>query len=475
MREMPTVCKIPLVLVLAAAPILRAQSPADTNQIMDRLARLEQQNAELIEEVRLLRTQVKALQGKTSPAATAAEQAPSAGEAPPSATEDALAVQQARIDEQEQSKVEAAHKLPLRITGMVLFNAFDNTNVYAGPYSGTPGSAPYGPPAGGTLNQSIIGLDYQSPSTILGAKVHGDLFVDFFGNASYAQMPGGYAAGGSYGEWPMPRLRTGEISLDWASRTVTVAIDKPLISPLTPDSFAQVAVPALSGSGNLWYWEPQARFEQKVQLPDNDTLRLQAALYSTYEPSYYVPAEYAPTLALNRPGWEGRIEFGHRADDDAGFDIGAGFHFSDTHVAGQTVTSGVFSLDGQYRMARWWNLEGAFFGGQDLAALGGAGPGFSIFPDAIAQPVHGEGGWLQLTLIPASRLSFHLFGGEQRNRESDLWGNQIASSAAFAGNVYYQLAPNVFAAFEAAQMRTGWSLSGYRLRNQYDLSLAYLF
>jgi hypothetical protein len=471
---MPTVSKIAIVLVLAAAPILRAQSAGDTNQIMDRLARLEQQNAQLIEEVRLLRTQVSALQGKAAPPATAVEQTPATSATPPASIEDALAVQQARIDEQEQSKVEAAHKLPLRITGMVLFNAFDNTNVYTGPYSGTPGSAPYGPQAGGTLNQSIIGLDYQSPNAILGAKVHGDLFVDFFGNATYAQMPGGYAAG-SNGEWPMPRLRTGEISLDWGSRSLTVGIDKPLVSPLTPDSFAQVAVPALSGAGNLWYWEPQARFEQKVQLPDNHTLRLQAALYSTYEPPYYVQAEYAPTLALNRPGWEGRIEFGHRADDDSSFDFGAGFHFSDTHVAGQTVTSDVFSLDGQYRMARWWNLEGTFFGGQDLAALGGAGPGFSIFPDEIARPVHGEGGWLQLTLIPASRLSFHLFGGEQSNRESDLWGNQITSGAAFAGNVYYQLAPNVFAAFEAAQMRTDWSFSGYHLRNQYDLSLAYLF
>jgi len=474
MREMPPVCKIAIVLVLAT-PMPRAQSPADTNQIMDRLARLEQQNAGLIEEVRLLRTQVNALQGKTAPAATPAEQAPGAGEAPPTATEDALAVQQARIDEQEQSKVEAAHKLPLRITGMVLFNAFDNTNVYAGPYSGTPGSAPYGPPAGGTLNQSIIGLDYQSPNTILGAKVHGDLFVDFFGNASYAQTPGRSAAAGPYGQWPMPRLRTGEISLDWGSRTLTVSIDKPLISPLAPDSLAQVAVPALSGAGNLWYWEPQARFEQRVQVSDNDTLRFQAAVYSTYEPPYYVPAEYAPTLALNRPGWEGRIDFGHRAGDDASFDIAAGFHFSDTHVAGQTVTSDLFSIDGQYRMARWWNIEGTFFGGQDLAALGGAGPGFSIFPDGIAQPVQGEGGWLQLTLIPASRLSFHLFGGEQSNRESDLGGDQIASSAAFAGNVYYQLAPNVFAAFEAGQMRTDWSASGYRLHNLYDLSLAYFF
>jgi hypothetical protein len=169
------------------------------------------------------------------------------------------------------------------------------------------------------------------------------------------------------------------------------------------------------------------------------------------------------------------LQFAHRSEENAGFDIATGFHFSDTHVAGQTVTSDLLSLDGRLRLTRWWNLSGTVFTGQNLAGIGGSGQGFTILSDETARPVHSQGGWLQLTLSPMERLSFHLFGGAQDNRRSDLWGDAIGSNASYAGNVYYQLAPNVFAALEAAQTRTEWIVSGPRLRNLYDLSLAYLF
>jgi hypothetical protein len=432
---------------------------------MERLERLEQQNEKLMEEVRQLRTELNALQGKNAPSP------PASAATSPAATEDALAIQQARIDEQAQSKVEAAHKLPVRITGMALFNAFYDTHADAGYYSGSTGPMYSSANAGGSLSQSIIGLEFDSPNSIVGARVHGDIFADFFGSAGYNSQ----AATLTYGQWPMPRLRTGGVTLDWTSSSFSVGVDKPLISPLTPDSFAQIGVPALSGAGNLWFWEPQARFEQRIHLSERDVVRLEGELISTYESPTYVAQTYASSLAPRRPGWEGRAEFAHKGGEDAGFDFGAGFHLSETHVAGQTVSSNLFSLDGKYWMTRWWNLEGTFFRGQDLADIGGAGPGFSIFEDQVARPVHADGGWLQLTLIPASRLSFHLFGGAQNNRSSDLWDDQIASNTSYAGNVYYQLAPNVFASFEAAQTRTDWLYSGRHLRNLYDLGLAYLF
>jgi hypothetical protein len=451
-----------IVLVLAPHPILRAQTGADTSQIVERLERLERQNAELTEEVHQLRAQLNALQAAAAPGA------PAAG-IPTAATEDALAIEQERVNEQAQSKVEAAHKLPLRITGMALFNTFYDTRADAGLYSGIVASTYGEAAAGGNLSQSIIGLEFQSPSTVFGAKVDGNLFVDFFGNAT------GATTASSYGQWPMPRLRTGVISMNWDSRSVTVGVDKPLVSPYAPDSFAQVAIAPLNGAGNLWFWGPQARFEQRISLSGDNVLRLQAALYATHETSNYVPSEYASTLAPTRPGWEGRFQFAHRSEEDAGFDIATGFHFSDTHVAGQTVTSDLFSLDGRLRLSRWWNLTGTLFTGENLTGIGGSGQGFSILPDKIVRPVRSQGGWLQLTLSPTDRLSLHFFGGEQNNRRSDLWGDAIGSNASYAGNVYYQLAPNVFAAFEAGRTQTDWTVSGSRLRNLYDLSLAYLF
>ncbi|HTP85790.1 MAG TPA: bZIP transcription factor [Bryobacteraceae bacterium] len=430
----------------------------DNSQIIERLERLEKRNAELTEEVRRLREQLGALQVSNGTAS-----------APPASQEDIVAMQQARIDEQAQSKVEAAHKLPLRITGMALFNAYYDTHSDAGLYSGIAASVPGRASAGGSLSESIVGLEFQSPNTVLGARVRGSIYADFFGRAYSGNDT-------SDGQWPTPRLRTGTITLDWKSRSVTVGVDKPLISPYSPDSFAQVGEPALSGAGNLWFWEPQARFEQRVNLPDSDTLRLQVALYSTYETSSYLTGEYGHiTLERRRPGWEGRIELAHGGEDDKGYNIAGGFHFSDTHVGGETITSDLVSFDGRLRLSRLWNLTGTLFTGENLAGLGGSGPGFSIFGDYSLRGVHSSGGWLQLTLAPTDRLSFHFFGGAQDNRRRDLWGDAVHSNAAFAGNINYQLAPNVVTAFEAGRTRTDWTHSGTRARNIYDLSLAYLF
>lgn len=445
-----------LACVLTACGSVRAQDASDTKQILERLDRLERQNAELIEEVRQLRQQLSG--GKPADTQEIVE---------------AQAVQQARIDEQAQSKVESAHKLPIRLTGMVLFNAFDFSHADGGLYGGVaPVNEGYRQ-VSGSLSQSILGLEYWDPDAVLGAKVHGALYMDFFGNASPSNP---YAPGAtSYYWWPEPRLRTGNISIDWPTTSLTAGVDKPLIAPLNPDSLAQVAVPALSGAGNLWLWQPQVRLEQRVALPDRNKLRLQGALYETRETWDYSAAQYGRVLEATRPGWEGRFAFEHEADEDTGFEIAPGFHYSRSHVAGQTAPSHIFSLDGRVAMSRLWNVSGTIFTGQNLAGVGGVGPGFVVEYSGLVRPVHGTGGWLQLTLAPTSRTTFHFFGGNQTNRSSDLEYNAVGSSTAYAGNVYYQLAPNVFAAFEAGQVRTNWTQSGKRLRNMYDLSLAYMF
>ncbi len=464
--DAPAASAVVLLVVASMAAPLRGQSSPENREILERLDRLERQNDELMQEVRQLRQELKAEHAANAPAeAPAATQA----QAP---VADELAVEQARIDEQAQSKVEAEHKLPLRITGMVLFNADVASHSDSGQGSGTVPLAPGKPAAGGTLNQSIIGLDYENPTSILGATVHGALFMDFWGSGPVY----GAAGLGSAYQWPVPRLRTGTISLDWDSRSVTVGVDKPLIAPFQPDSFAQVAVPPLAGAGNLWLWEPQVRVEQRLHVSGADTLKLQAALFETHEGYGAPPGGYMPALEPVRPGWEGRIEYAHRSGDERLFSIAPGYHFSATHVAGQTVNSEVLSVDGQLRMERWWGLTGSFLTGQNLAVLGGSGPGFTLAPYYnTAQAVHSRAGWMQLTLAPTSRLSFHLYGGEQANKEADLQYNALSSNEVYAGNASYRIASNIFGSFEAWQTRTDWLYNGTRIRNQYDVALAYLF
>jgi hypothetical protein len=107
--------------------------------------------------------------------------------------------------------------------------------------------------------------------------------------------------------------------------------------------------------------------------------------------------------------------------------------------------------------------------------LGALRQGFTILASDLAIPVHATGGWGQLALFPANRVSVHFYGGEESNRVADLIGNSISRNLVYAGNVVYKFASNVLGSFEVSQTRTDYIQSGQRLNNHYDLALAYLF
>ncbi len=52
----------------------------------------------------------------------------------------------------------------------------------------------------------------------------------------------------------------------------------PLISPLSPTSYATVAQPGLAGSGNLWTWSPQIQVEQRIPLTEQRRIGLEGGL-----------------------------------------------------------------------------------------------------------------------------------------------------------------------------------------------------
>ncbi len=96
-------------------------------QILQRLDRLEQENRTLSAEVSALRSELAAARGNspaTPPAAT--EQAAAVP------LEERVAVVEQRTADLAQEKVEASHRLPITLTGMVLFNAFINGRANGG-------------------------------------------------------------------------------------------------------------------------------------------------------------------------------------------------------------------------------------------------------------------------------------------------------------------------------------------------------
>jgi hypothetical protein len=437
---------LPLVWLWPA--LLPGQTNADLKQVLERLDRLERQNQLLLEEVRALRAQVGATRT-------------------PAPAEETLAIQARRTEELAQVKVEAANRFPLRVTGMALFNARWNSAgaSYGGAYSESPVTAPVSgyATAGATLRQSIIGLEFQGPRTVWGGKVRGSLNMDF------------YAGSGSSLD-SVFRLRTGSLEVDWKDRSILVGQEKPIIAPRDPSSLAQVGVSPLTGAGNLWLWQPQVRFEQRLALGEQTGLRAQVGVYQTSEASAALPASYQSSLESARPALQGRFELWHGFGGGRRIEIAPGFHTSSTHVAQTSVPSSLFSLD--WFANPWTRLEftGAFFSGQNLANLGtGLRQGFTILGRGSAIPVHARGGWAQAALSATPRLTFHFFTGQHDDRNADLRPGGIAKNQAYGANFFYRLAPNVLAGLEASQTRTTYLGSGNRLNRHYDVALAYLF
>jgi hypothetical protein len=436
-------------LVLLAPLFAESPSTAELRQILERLQRLEQANQELREQVRGLRAELAARSGKT--------------ETTVAPVEERVAVLESRVQEQSQTKVEASQRLPVRLTGMVLFNAFLNSRNNNGAQYPTTAVAGHERNGGGSLRQTSIGLDYGASPAIWGGKLSGSLFMDFWGGSGQSLDQ-------------LVRLRTGIVAIDWTSRRIAAGLDKPIFSPREPTSLAQVGVSPLTGAGNLWLWIPQVRFEQDLRMGDSSGLRAQIGVVQTRENYARTAAtSYTPDGPGARPGLEGRFEFRHGGERR--IEVAPGFHLSTSHVAYMPVPSRLFSLDWFARPVAPLEFSGAFFTGQNVAPLGagGAGPGFTAPSTTEVRPVHSTGGWGQLTYRFSQRLSFNFFSGQHDNRDSDLQSGMVGKNLLYGANFFYRLAPNVILSFESSQVRTRRTGAGWLLNNHYDLALAYLF
>jgi hypothetical protein len=454
------------ILLLISAPCW-AQTDQGLAAVIARLDKLEQQNRELMQEVQALRQQ---LVSQAAPAPKPEERPPTVQHPP---AEERLEVLEQRTQDLAQTKIEASQRLPISLTGMLLFNAFWN-----GAYSGaqdnpTVASLNQTPrTAGGTLRQTVLGLKFLSPTTVLGAQVNGSLYMDFYANPVSTF---GLERAVSNNLSRLMRLRVATVELDWGSTNLLVGQDKPILSPREPNSLAQVGVSPLTGAGNPWLWQPQARIEHRFRFSNTTDLRAQVGVFQTSEQSAAVPTEFAPTLESVRPGLEGRFAFHAAFLNDGHIEFAPGFHVSTTHVAGTSVPSRMYSVDWSIAPTPKLDFSGMFFAGENTANLGTLRQGFTILGARQVIPVHSLGGWAQLSYSATPRLTFNIYGGQHDDRNSDLRLNAIGKNFAYAGNALYRIAPNVILGFETMQVRTNYIGAGRRLNNHYDLALAYQF
>jgi uncharacterized coiled-coil protein SlyX len=388
------------------------------NELNDALSQTEKMLEKSRAEIQALHAQLDALRAQTA-AAPPAVPIPDAQNASDDHPQELEAIReqqdamQAEIKQHDQTKVETFSKYPLRLSGLVLFNAFSNAGVVDDTQLPTialarfPGSS-HGS-SGATLRQTLLTLDATGPR-IAGARSSADVSIDFFGGVSSNSY--GYSSSAG-----LVRMRQSWVSLDWYKTTAQAGYTVPLISPLSPTSYATVAQPGMAGSGNLWTWSPQIQVEQRIPFTEQRRIGLEGGLIDPPASGYTADQLDSPVEASRHPGYEGRISYsadGTRKGVPRPFALGIGgysahqFYSSSTQIHSWAVTG-----DWQIPIFRWFALTGEAYRGRALGGLGGG-----TYRDVLTgidsvtgltrtTGVATAGGWSQLKFIPSSTFQLN--------------------------------------------------------------------
>jgi uncharacterized coiled-coil protein SlyX len=317
--------------------------------------------------------------------------------------EERLQTLEAAVKLHDQAKVESSSKYPVRLTGLILFNGFlnkgvaDNPDLPAHALRGTYTSG--NGDVGAGLSQTILGVEGDGPR-IAGARTSANVNIDFYSNVAYT----GYGTSDR-----VVRMRTASIDFDWANDSVQVGIVAPLISPLSPASFATVAEPSLAGAGNLWTWAPQLRYTHRFPLHQGNRMQFEVGLWDSPSAGYNANQLFrtaSPAEPAKQPAYEIRISYA--AAGERGLQFGVGGYYSRQAYPGYQGYPGTENLDSWAGTADWrlplghrFEISGEGYRGRSIGGLGGG-----VYKDVVigADPISGQsvlhalnaiGGWTQ--------------------------------------------------------------------------------
>lgn len=396
--------------------------------------------------------------------AGAADTSGTEGLAPPSASDNATAnaddrlskleedqrLLEAKVNEQNQTKVESGSKYRVRLSGIALLNVFDTRgsvdNIDLPDYARARGPFDSGGSFDATVRQSELGLEVFGP-TLGGARTSGDIQFDFFGG--FPDVPDGVAAG-------LARMRTARIRFDWANTSVVAGQDTPFFSPLSPTSLASLGVPALSYAGNLWVWTPQVRVEHRVNLSDASNILLQGGILDSLTGQTPADSYYrAPSAGENsrQPAYAARIAWTRHVFGEP-LTIGAGGYYArQKWVFGRTVDAWAGTGDWDLPLSHGLSLEGEFYRGRGIAGLGGGLGPSALYGSSAAgarasvRGLDSVGGWSQLKFKPSERIEFNGAFGEDYPFASELarytealsygYGSSGRNQSGFVNAIYH--------------------------------------
>ena len=415
--------------------------------------------------------------------------------------QDEQEVLQAEVKQHDQTKLESLSKYPVRVYGLLLFNAYSNAGVVDNadlPSVAMPRTAGQSHGSiGGSLRQTVLGISAVGPR-VIGAQTSADLSIDFFGDPTYNYF------GSTNGN---VRLRRGDIRLDWGGDPATersrdvvkVGIDGPLISPLSPTSFATVANPSLAWSGNLWTWAPEVQAKHTFALPTNDrtwNLQLEGGLWDP--PSVGSDGlSSSRILSLGelaqRPGLMERASI-HKGSNDDPLAVGlGGFTERQRVYDGQKIQLWAITSDWQIPLSRYFQLSGEIYRGSGLGGLGGGEykdtlTGIDTVTGAKRTlGLNAVGGWAQMKFRPGRSTEANFMYGQDGAFAQDFHQLNLTSTAAtysleqsarnqsVVANFIYR--PKTYIIFSPEYRRlASWQIIGpVAIANIFTLSLGYQF
>jgi hypothetical protein len=359
----------------------------------------------------------------TTPGPAAAPQAGSGDEQRLQKLEEEQQLLTARLQEQNQTKVESASKYRVKLSGAAILNLMSNQGSVDNldfP-SLVPAPRPIDPRGsfGASLRQSLLGLEVFGPE-IKGARVSADLQFDFAGG--FPNTPDGVTLG-------LARLRTGVIRIAGPRTTLVAGQDAPFFSPLSPSSIASLALPAFAYAGNLWTWTPQIRLEHRVNLTESSSFLLQGGLLDplTGEPP---AAEYLriPNAgeASRQPAYAARSAWSHRLFHHE-LVLGVGGYYGRQNWAfHRNVDAWAGTTDWTVPLGDQWEFSGEFYRGRAVGGLGGGIGRSVVFSGPITDPstqvrgLNATGGWAQIKFRQTEKLEWNGAFGQDSSFAGDL-------------------------------------------------------
>jgi hypothetical protein len=376
----------------------------------------------------------------------------------------------ARLEEQHQTKVESSSRYRVKLSGIVMLNAFANRgrvdNQEVPDLALRPSPTETGRTFGITALQSQVGLETYGP-VLAGAKTSAGLQFDFFGTPGNPQYATSYGA---------VRLRTAAVRMDWPRTSIVFGQDAPFISPLTPTSIATLAYPAFAYSGNLWAWIPQAKIEHRFNVSEQSTISLQGGFFD--------PVPRGPA----QPAYATRVAWSH-GDPDRPLTLGVGGYYGrQDRGAGRTEDGWAGTADWLVPLGPRFTLSGEFYRGEAIGSLGAAQGRSVVFSGPESDPASTMigldtiGGWAQLGFKATSTVELNAAYGEDQPFREDLLHftppapntSLISRNRTQMYNVIFRPRTNLIFSLEYRRFRT-WRIDTSTNASHVNLGVGVLF